>query len=203
MKIAITGSSSGIGFELKKILSQDHDLISIERKDLDLDNTDNVLNFSIPFCDILINCAGHDLGGKVAFLNHNSNYIVSILNTNLISPILLTQKALQNNPNCKIVFINSTNIIRYWGNDLIYTLSKESLNRFSHLLRVDHPDVRQLEIILGLTKTNFNINRHRVNHKTIDDLYKNYHLLASDVAAQIVNVLFDDKIRQIEVAPCN
>jgi short-subunit dehydrogenase len=201
MKIAITGTSSGVGLELKRILSQDHVVIGVERKEVDLDDIDQVLRYDVPYCDIFINCAGHDLGGKVPFLDHTDSHVVSILNANLISPVLLSQKALQKNINCKIVNITSTNIHRYWGNDLIYTLSKESLSRFGHLIKIDHPKVRYLEVILGLTKTNFNINRHKANHKEIDNLYENAHLTTEDAATKIVDVLFDDHIKRIEVTP--
>lgn len=201
MKITITGTSSGVGRELKKILEQDHDVIGIERKDLDLDDIQAVLRYEILYCDIFINCAGHDLGGKVSFLDHKDHHVVSILNANLISPVLLSQKALRKNPDCKIVNITSTNILRYGGNDLIYTLSKESLSRFGHLLKIDHPAVKQLEVILGLTKTNFNINRHKANHKSIDNLYDNAHLTAEEAANRIANVLFDDRVKRVEIAP--
>jgi short-subunit dehydrogenase len=199
--IVITGSNSGIGHELYKILSQHNTVIGLTRNDCDLDDITSVINYTLPHCDILINCAAHDLGGKVAFCEHETINLAKIFNTNLLAPTILTQKALRNNTQTKIVNITSTNNNRYYGNDLVYTLTKKALSDFTAYLKVDYPHIAALEVIVGLTKTNFNTNRHKAKHKPIDDLYSAPHLSPQNVANKIVDIIFDNSITKIEIIP--
>lgn len=201
MKIAITGSNSGIGQGLVELLSDKHYVISLSRCELDLSDINQVLLYPLPVCNMLINCAGTGIGGKIDFVNHNIVDITNILNINFVSPTLLTHKALSNNQLCKIVNITSTNNNRYWPNDLAYSLSKKSLAEFGSMLKVEYPNVSYLEIQLGLTKTNFNQNRYQSCQSRFTDIYStNKHLSVNYVVNQIANVLFDDNIKFIEIS---
>ena len=201
MNILITGSSSGVGNGLAKILSIANNVIGLTRNDLDLSNIENVSIFDLPVIDMLINCAGTDIGGKIEFTNHNTDEIVKILNTNLVSPVILSQKALKNNINCKIVNITSTNNNRYYANNLAYSLSKKALESFTNMLQVEYPKANILEVRLGLTKTNFNKNRFKGHEDRFNDIYVNKHLTIDEAVSQITSVLFNDSIKFIEVAP--
>jgi short-subunit dehydrogenase involved in D-alanine esterification of teichoic acids len=114
MKILITGTTSGVGLSLSTALSAvGHDVIELNRDMLDLSDITAVDAYTIPFVNMLINCAGTGIGGKIDFVSHLNRDIVTILNTNLISPVMLSKKALTNNASCKIVNITSTNNNRY------------------------------------------------------------------------------------------
>ncbi len=71
MKITITGSNSGLGLALNQALSG-HQLTRLSRQELDLANINNVLEYELDYCDILINCAATDKGGKITFVNLNT-----------------------------------------------------------------------------------------------------------------------------------
>lgn len=200
MKIAITGTNSGIGKSLVSKLT-DHSIVPITRNALDLSSIQNVLQFEIPTVDMLINMAATDIGGKIIFDKHEPNEIVSIFNTNLLSPILLSQKVLAQNSNCKIVNVTSTNNKRYYPNDLAYSLTKVSLSDFNSMLQIEYPNIKILEICVGLTKTNFNKNRYKNHKERYQDIYQNKHLTSDYVANQISKVLFDDNIKFIEISP--
>jgi len=201
MNIAITGTSSGIGKELSYLLKPNHNITSLNRQILNLSDLDQVINFNLQYCDILINCAGTDEGGKIDFCNHKLNEIKNIMHTNLISPMMLTHHALSKNPKCKIVNITSTNNKRYWPDDLAYSLTKISLHNFSEMIRIEYPNTNILEVQLGLTKTNFNQNRYKKHKDRYQDIYKNKHLQADFVAQKICSVLFDNSIKLIEISP--
>lgn len=200
MKIIVTGTSSGIGENLTRAL-HDHEVIALSRKQLDLSDVGAVENFQFDPVDMLVNCAGTDLGGKIDFVNHRISEVVSIINTNLLAPMLLAHRALLNNSHCKIVNITSTNNKRYYANNLAYSLSKKSLSDFGKMLSVDYPDLRLLEIQLGLTRTNFNQNRYRTAPKRFRDIYQQEHLTAEQATERIISVLFDDTIKFIEIGP--
>ena len=199
MKITITGTASGIGFELVNRL-QHHDVTALTREQLDLSNIDAVVDYDLGPCDLLINCAATDVGGKIDFANHEICHVVDIMNTNLLSPVLLSKHALVANSNCKIVNITSTNNNRYYPNNLAYSLSKQSLASFGAMLKIEYPDVQYLEVRLGLTKTNFNNNRYRYNPDRFNDVYANSHLTVDQVADRIIDVLFDSSVKLIEVS---
>jgi short-subunit dehydrogenase len=200
MKILITGVTSGIGLSLSNKL-QTHQVVGLSRHELDLSDPVAVAEYSVDCYDMLINCAGTGVGGKIDFVNHCDHDAVKILNVNLISPMLLSKKALKENPNCKIVNITSTNNNRYYPNDLVYSLSKQALADFGDMLRVEYPNVSLLEIRLGLTKTNFNHTRYAKYPDRFSDIYQYPHLLADQAVNKIVSVLFDPIIKTIEVSP--
>lgn len=199
MKIVITGTASGVGFELAKKL-QHHNVTALTREELDLSDINAVINYDLGICDMLINCAATGVGGKIDFVNHRSYNIVNIMNTNLLSPVLLSKQALTNNANCKIINITSTNNNRYYPGDLAYSLSKQALANFGAMLKIEYPDVQYLEVRLGLTKTNFNNNRYRNDLDRFIDVYANKHLTVDHVTDRILDVLFDSSIKTIEVA---
>lgn len=203
MNIVITGSNSGIGLGLSEALcSLGHSVIPLTRKELDLSDVSQVTLYDFPVCDMLINCAGTGVGGKTDFVKHNVQEISEILNVNLISPTLLTHKALSLNQQCKIVNVTSTNNNRFWPNDLAYSLSKKGLEEFGNMLRVEYPDIHYLEIRLGLTKTNFNQNRYHNHQERFDDIYAgNQHLTVDVVVSQIISILFNNNVKFIEISP--
>ena len=199
MKIAITGTSSGVGKHLAELLKFDHDVIELPRSVFDLDYPDTIT--SIDHVDVLINCAGHDLGGKVPFTDHKFEHWHKIMNTNLISVMRLSQQVLISNPKALIINITSTNNDKFWPGDLVYSLSKKSVEIFGEMIQTEYPDADIREVRLGLTKTEFNSNRHKPGHKDIDDLYEaNDCLDPLDVAEQIHLFIYStDKF--IRIAP--
>lgn len=202
MKILLTGSSSGVGKELKDILMTQHTVDCPERHHLDLNDATSVSSYVNQSYDILINCAGTGVGGKVDFINHNVCHIQEILQVNLISAVILTQQVLKFNPKCKIVNVTSTNNNRYWPNDLAYSLSKKSLEVFGNMLCVEYPGVSYLEVRLGLTKTSFNNNRYKHDQSRFQDIYsENKHLAPDVVAKSIVDAVFDNHVKFIEISP--
>jgi short-subunit dehydrogenase len=202
MKILLTGSSSGVGEALSLILNLSHEVHSPSSQHLNLKDSKSIIEYVNQPYDILINCAGTGVGGKTDFVNHTTDLIEEILIVNFLNTVLLTQRVLAFNRLCKIVNITSTNNKRYWPNDLAYSLSKKCLAEFGKMLTVEFTDLNYLEVRLGLTKTNFNNNRYKNNQNKFQDIYatSNY-LLPENVARKIVDVLFDNTIKFIEVAP--
>lgn len=201
MRIAVTGSTSGVGKALVGLLEMRHEIIHLSRDKFDLGNPQAVMQSDFGLCDMLINCAGTDRGGKIDFAQHNIADINEIMSVNLLAPLYLTHQALAKNPDCKIVNITSTNNNRYWPNDLAYSLSKKSLEEFGSMLRVEYPDVNLLEVRLGLTKTNFNQNRYHDCPERFIDIYEQPHLIPEEVASRIATVLFDPAVKFIEISP--
>jgi len=201
MKILLTGSSSGVGQALYQQLCVNHDVTAPTRQQLDLLSSSQIINFVNQGYDVLINCAGTGVGGKIDFVNHKTNDVKDILQTNLIAPVLLSQAVLKHNSQAKIVNITSTNNLRYWPNDLAYSLSKKAVEEFGKMLMIEYPTIDYLEIRLGLTKTNFNQNRFKNEPDRYTELYQDNYLTSDSVADKICKVLFDDTVKFIEISP--
>ena len=201
MKILLTGCSSGLGKALLELLRQDHEVHGLTRNDLDLSNCNDIVNYQVTTYDMVIHCAGTGIGGKVPFADHNTEAVKTIVTTNLLAPVLLTKKLLEQNLNCKVVCVTSTNNKHYYSNDLAYSLSKAALSMFLKMLNVDYPQLNYLEIQLGLTKTQFNNNRYKNDPHRFVDLYRHPHLDVASVAERINQVLFDNHIKFIEISP--
>ena len=145
MKILITGTTSGIGAATAKLLKlQYHDVIELNRSELDLTDIQAVTDYNLPEIDCLINNAG---GG--------AKDDQSKVNLNFLAPVILARKAYQQNPKVIIVNVTSSYVNKYWGNDLIYSVSKKALAAFRLDFRVDYPDAIIIEIRPGLTRQQY------------------------------------------------
>ena len=187
----ITGTSSGIGKDIKSML--DGELFTPTRKDLDLDFVDKCMLYDVPEVDVAIHIAGHDLGGGVKFLKHDLASMVKIVNCNFLSTLILSKKILDKNQDCLQVYVTSTNLDKFYPNNLAYNISKNAVSNLIDLLKLDYPDVNIKEARVGLTKTQFNKNRHKNNHKPINDLYAMKHMDSRYVAEKIIELIRSEK----------
>jgi|TARA_R110000803_G_C11966125_1_gene319238 NADP-dependent 3-hydroxy acid dehydrogenase YdfG len=188
MKYLISGTTSGIGNAIKKKLN--HQMVyEINRDTVDLNEPKLVEKITLPIVDCAILNAGHDLGGGVPFVEHNSSQMLKVLNCNLVSNVLLSQKILRNNPKTILVLVTSTNVNKQYPNDLAYNITKLGMKNLYDLIKIDYPKARLKEARIGLTKTEFNNNRHKEKHKPINDLYTMKHMSPEYVAESILYLI--------------
>ena len=119
MRIAITGSSSGIGRSVADYLeSEGHEIKRVDRSELDLRFLDTVSRYDLSNQDVLINNAAMQ-DPNANFKDTTKENIIWKLNVNLLAPILLTHS-----------FINQNKKIQDKINKLIKeeNIDRESLN---------------------------------------------------------------------------
>jgi short-subunit dehydrogenase len=124
MKIAITGTTSGLGLALRECLQINHDVFVIDKPTINLNSLSDLQTIDLSGIDILINNAGHSHGGGTGILTHDVQAWSDILDVNLRAPIYLTQKFIQQNLTGKIIFITSRAVESSMGGDSIYSASK-------------------------------------------------------------------------------
>ena len=155
MKICITGTTSGIGQQLKKDLEQlGHEILSVNRNTHDLNQPIDWSSTDLKGFDILINNAGHYLG-KAKFLEHNFDSIVKMYNTNVVNLIGITQKFMLDNSQGTVINILSTTLEKTapYGSSLIYYLNKKNVEDLINALMEEYKKFRFVKIYPGRTKT--------------------------------------------------
>ena len=174
-KIAITGTTSGIGLALVDTLSKHNNVVQLSRPAFDLLN-DNILDsIDLRGYDILINNAGADYK-RSDFGEQNYEDWKNTLKINLIVPIYLTQKFIKQNLKGTVINITSTgnHLLPTTNSTVFYRTSKVALKHFTNEINETHPNFRIVDIEPGKTETAFGINagKERISSsnkmKTVD-----------------------------------
>lgn len=180
--IVITGGSSGIGYEIVKLLYQDNKLIIISKDAVkleklskefknivtyqanlsnleDIEIVSNVIIENFKFIDILINNAGVQY--TPTFLDDEFDYknISTEINTNFTSVCSLTFKLLPlllHSPKATILNVNSGLALAPKTTSAIYCATKGALNIFTQSLRyqLEKTNISVHQVFLGLVDTN-------------------------------------------------
>jgi len=203
MRIAITGTTSGLGMALKTTLSKQHEVLCIDKPYYNLSDLSVLNNIDLSNFDVLINNAGHAHGGGVGLVNHNSNDWVDIIAINLTAPVFLTQRFVQQNQSGKVIYITSKSIEKNIGGDSVYSASKSGLSTFIKCMRDEYADskFKFVEIRPGRVKTEFAKNRRIHSQETIKNFYnERTHLDVCQVVTAIEHALQSDIFETITIS---
>ena len=217
----VTGASSGIGLATARDLSlQGFRVVLAARRAerlheiaseigplafpvvLDLQNSKDIDSFaaSLPeefrSIDVLINSAGHDLGGIAKFEAGSTKVLAGIIETNVQGLIRLTHVVLQGMLSRRrghIINIGSDLALRPRAQRSVYGASKAAVHAFSSTLRAElaGSGVRVSEIMPGLTRSEFALTRLHGDQNKADAFFATggIPLEAEDVARAVVYVL--------------
>ena len=159
LKIAITGTTSGIGRATSDLLMSKHEVWCINRPEYDLLDDDALNRIDLSGYDVLINNAGADYG-RQQFLDHDYEQWQQTVKINYIVPAYLTQKFMQQNTQGTIINVSSTGNLKTATNNstVFYRGSKQALKHFTHELSSFDPDFKVIDVEPGKTNTNFTQN---------------------------------------------
>jgi len=148
MRIAITGSRSGIGRTVADYLqSEGYKIKRIDRNELDLRFLDTVSKYDLSNLDVLINNAATQ-DPNTNFNNATKESIIWQINVNLLAPILLTHSFVNQNKKGLIINITSGIIDDFRDKELPYFVSKSGLRAFNKALHAEVKDnFRCVELI--------------------------------------------------------
>jgi 3-hydroxy acid dehydrogenase / malonic semialdehyde reductase len=163
--------------------------------------------------DILINNAGHDIGGRTHFARGPADDWTNILDVNLTGMVRVTRaivpEMIERNSG-DIVNMSSISALRLVPETAAYTTSKAGVRAFSDGLRADLAEtaIRVTEILPGLTRTNIILKRHR-GDRTLERAYFDQAGIAldpEDVVRMVVFALEQPahmQVAQLFVLPVN
>jgi len=155
--------------------------------------------------DVLINNAGHDIGGRTRFDIGSADDWSNIIQTNLIGLMRVTRAILpgmvQRN-NGHIVNISSINAVRIVPDMAAYSTSKAGVHMFTETLRGELAEtaIRVTELQPGLTRTNIILTRYRGDQQKEKDYFDQFKLALepADIARSIVFAL--DQPAHVQIA---
>ncbi len=109
---------------------------------------------------ILVNNAGHDVGGRRAFHEGTSEEWASIIETNVIGLVRVTREligGMRERDHGHIVNIGSIAGFQPYATGTMYSSSKHAVHGFSESLRLDYVSsgIRVTEIMPGMVRTGF------------------------------------------------
>lgn len=161
--------------------------------------------------DLLINCAGHDIGGRRRFEEGTAEEWASIIDTNVTGMIRVCRQVVPGmlaRGRGHIVNLGSVAGLRTYPGGSIYAASKFAVRAFTEGLHADYADtnLRITEVLPGLTRTAFARTRHFGDEQRGNDFYDSFPqtLSAEDVAETILFALEQPShvtIAQIVVVP--
>jgi 3-hydroxy acid dehydrogenase/malonic semialdehyde reductase len=155
--------------------------------------------------DILINNAGHDIGGRTRFDIGPADDWSSIIQTNLIGLMRVTRSILPDmvkRNSGHIVNISSINAVRIVPDMAAYSTSKAGVHMFTETLRAELAEtaIRVTEMQPGLTRTGIILTRYRGDRKKEKDYFGQFKLALdpADVARSILFAL--DQPPHVQIA---
>jgi NADP-dependent 3-hydroxy acid dehydrogenase YdfG len=187
----VTGASSGIGRAIAtallasgaRVVLAGRDVAALEQTAkgygsrahvLRLDVTDYAavdgLTKSVPAefraFDLLVNNAGHDVGGRTRFDQGRTEDWTSVIETNVSGLMRVTHAVLPGmiaRGRGDIINVGSVNALRVIPEMVAYGASKAAVHAFSDGLRGDlaNTPIRVIEILPGLTETDIVVRRFR------------------------------------------
>jgi NADP-dependent 3-hydroxy acid dehydrogenase YdfG len=214
----VTGASSGIGQAVAKaLLAQGCRVIAAGRNQavlrglaarrptsvhvLPLDVTDhpavdtlvNRLPREFQAIDLLVNNAGHDIGGRTRFDQGPADDWTNVIAVNVSGLLRITRTILPGmlvRGRGDIVNIGSVSALRSVPDMAAYSASKAAVHAFSDGLRADLAEtpIRVIEILPGLTRTDIVLRRFRGDLARAEAYYQSFGiaLQAEDIAESVL-----------------
>lgn len=234
----ITGAAGGMGTAIARALIQDGYRVVLADKDekavhalavelgpksaaLSLDVTDDTkvdrLLDLIPEefrpVDVLVNNAGHDIGGRKRFDLGSADDWSAIIETNLIGLMRVTRAILPDmvaRNSGDIVNMGSINGLRIIPEMAPYSASKAGVHMFTDTLRSELAEtgIRVLELHPGLTRTGIILARYRGDRAQEKQYFEQFKVALDpeDVARSVLFALNQPRhvqIAQIVILPVN
>jgi 3-hydroxy acid dehydrogenase/malonic semialdehyde reductase len=163
--------------------------------------------------DILINNAGHDIGGRKRFDQGAADDWAGIVETNLIGTMRVTRAVLPDmvaRDTGDIVMMSSINALRIVPDMAPYSASKAGLHMLTETIRGELAEtgIRVTEINPGLTKTGIILTRYRGDRAQEKAYYDQFKMAMQpeDVARSIMFALAQPRhlqIAQMVILPLN
>ena len=184
----VIGKYGGLGSALIKKI---HDCDSISSTDLDLNQPEKIKLFDFSHYKTVINAAGHSRGTFLGFQKNTYENIMSQINVNYLSNLLILKRFAEQCTAGTYVWISSDVMDHPRPFHSVYASSKIASQYAMELIRKELDHISILEIKIGFTRTNLRYNNFlgTVSKSKIDSTYPVDTMEPEYVAEHICNSL--------------
>ena len=166
-KTLVIGARGGIGSALVKKLGKCDTLTS---EDLDLNEPQQVSKIDLKNYGTVINCAGHSKGTFLGFQKNTYENIISQVNVNYTSNLVLLKRFSEQRDSGRYVWISSDVMDHPRPFHSVYASSKVASQYALDLIKKEMEHIKILEIKIGFAKTSFtydDVHKKAINHCSI------------------------------------
>jgi short-subunit dehydrogenase len=203
LKIFVTGGSSGVGQTCVQVLSNQHEVTAPSRQEFDLINFDAIDQLDLSSYDVVINCAGTNVGAYLGWHNNSWQNQINQVNVNFTAALLLAKQYTQQRKQGQFIYISSTNIEDPISYNIFYTSAKAALKYSLDCIKREFPNIVFTEICPGKIRSNM-LQQNYQGTKTSEEIEAIYakgpNLYPIDIAIQIQHAI-KYKLNQITIIP--
>lgn len=202
MNIFITGGSSGVGQACIQQFAQ-HRITAPTRDELDLSNFEAINQLDLSPYDVVINCAGANIGAFRGWQNNTWQNQQNQVDVNFTGALLLAKQYVQQRPSGHFIYVTSSNIDDPIVYNIFYTAAKAALHYSMNTVRKQYPDMLITEIRPGKIRSNM-LKQNYQGTKTLDEiqeLYANGLVLEPADIAKAIETAIKYKLDQITITP--
>jgi short-subunit dehydrogenase len=203
-RILLTGSSSGIGKSCYELLKDQYCVDAPSRTELDLTNLEQIDSWDYSSYDIIINCAGYNVGTYLGFHSNTSEDQARQIQVNFIAPLLIAKKYTSDRQTGQFIYISSASIDNPFLYNIFNSSSKSALRYAMNILQKEFKNMRFNEICPGKTKTNMlkqNYNGTKTDKEVETEYSLGPYLMPRQVAELVVCCINNKDILKININP--
>ena len=153
MNLFITGGSSGVGQACVELFDQ-HTITAPTRNELDLSNFEAISQLDLSQYDIVINCAGANVGAFQGWQDNTWQNQKNQVDVNFTGALLLAKQYVQQRATGHFIYITSSNIDDPIVYNIFYTAAKAALHYSMNTVKKQYPNVLFTEIRPGKIRSN-------------------------------------------------
>jgi short-subunit dehydrogenase len=202
VNVFVTGGSSGVGQACVELFDQ-YRITAPPRDELDLSNFEAIDQLDLSQYDIVINCAGANVGAFRGWQDNTWQNQKNQVDVNFTGALLLAKQYVQQRPTGHFIYVTSSNIDDPIVYNIFYTAAKSALHYSMNTVRKQYPSMLITEIRPGKIRSNM-LNQNYQGAKTpdeIEELYANGPVLEPADIAEAIATAIKYRLEQITITP--
>jgi NADP-dependent 3-hydroxy acid dehydrogenase YdfG len=203
MKIFLTGSSSGIGAATKKLLATEHEVTAPTRQEFDLEDFAMVEGADFSPYDVVINCAGANMGAWQGWHNNNWHNQSRHVAVNFTAPLLMAKQYTRQRSHGHFIYVTSASADDPIAYNIFMVASKAALRYSLDTVKKQYTNFVFSEICPGKVKSNM-LQQNYQGTKTLEEIeqmYKQGPCLSSQQVAETIVAALNLRLDKITIVP--
>jgi short-subunit dehydrogenase len=203
MKIFLTGASSGVGAQVYNLLHCQYNITAPGRNDFDLSNFDQIDQLDLSSYDVVINCAGANMGAYLGWHDNSWQNQQAHVDVNFTGPLLLVKQYTRQRQQGHFIYVTSASVDDPIAYNIFMVAGKASLRYSLNAIKKEFPSFVFTEIVPGKIKSGMlkqNYQGTRTDEE-IADMYNQQQTLSAEQVAKIIVTALELKLDQITIVP--